>query len=223
MAELTIYGNPLSSYGWAVRMTCAEKGVSFEIVNQAPHSPEQIALHPFGKIPAMRHQDLVLFESSAIMQYIDEAFPGPALRPTSIQNRAFMTQWMSAVNDSIYNVMMRKLVLERLAPIAAHRPSNEQVIQDNFPDLQYQFDVLDRALERSPYFAGDNVSLADILLLPILFYVSLTPEGDNFLHNRPNLTRWQKSLVRRPSFVDTMPAFGTVEAFSEMLRPKAFA
>ncbi len=207
MSDLAIFGLPLSSYTWSVRLTCAEKGIAFEMVESFPHSRQQKALHPFGKVPVLRHGNFHLFETSAIMRYLDDTFPEPPLQPDEPQQRAIMEQWISAINDAYYGAMMRRLALQRLAPRIADRPADEAVIESALPDVAFQLDLLDKVFAEADYLAGDRVSLADLLLLPIIATLAATPEGDGFLNNRPRLRRWQKAMAARPSFVATMPSF----------------
>jgi glutathione S-transferase len=65
--------------------------------------------------------------------------------------------------------------------------------------------VIDRALGASPYFAGDEVSLADLFLAPIVAYVAEMPEGDALMSACPNLSRWLEAIAKRPSFTATLP------------------
>ena len=81
MPELQIIGAPQSNYVCVVRIACLEKGVPYTLVPVTPHTPEVDAIHPFGKIPVMRHGDVTLSESRAICFYIDHAFEGPPLAP----------------------------------------------------------------------------------------------------------------------------------------------
>src|SRR5436190_24254094 len=81
MQALEIIGAPQSNYVWAVRMVCEEKGVPYEHRPERPHTPDVDAIHPFGKIPVMRHGDVTLCESKAIATYIDRMFDGPKVIP----------------------------------------------------------------------------------------------------------------------------------------------
>jgi glutathione S-transferase len=81
MADLILYGFPQSNYVRAARMACVEKGVPHTLEPAGPHSPAILEMNPFGKMPAMRHGDFTLYETSAIMRYIDDAFAGPRLTP----------------------------------------------------------------------------------------------------------------------------------------------
>ena len=207
MADVVVYGIPFSSYTWSARMALKEKGVAFEMIDSQPHTQLQNELHPFGKVPTFRHGEFTLFETIAIMRYVDEAFEGPSLQPETASERAVMDQWMSAVNDVYYDAMIRRLVLERLAPMIFERDPDEQKIKSALPDIEHQLDVLDSRFEASAYLANENVTLADILLIPIVFTVAMTPEGDDFVNNRPNLARWQKGMASRTSLIETMPPF----------------
>ena len=73
MSELQIIGFPQSTYVRVVRMAAEEKGVPYELIPEPPHSDAVNAIHPFGKIPVMRHGDVNLCESRAIAGYIDRS------------------------------------------------------------------------------------------------------------------------------------------------------
>ena len=81
MATLEIIGAPQSNFVRTARIACMEKGLPYTLAPARSHSPDVDAIHPFGKIPAMRHGDLSLYETKAICSYIDLAFGGPPLIP----------------------------------------------------------------------------------------------------------------------------------------------
>src|SRR5262249_10199148 len=78
MTTVQIQGVPPSPFTRAVRLALHEKGVDYELV---PTPPGNVPLNPWGKIPLMKHGDFTLYESPAIVRYIDRTFPGPALWP----------------------------------------------------------------------------------------------------------------------------------------------
>src|SRR5262245_45988835 len=177
MPDVTIYGPAMSTYVRAVRLACAEKGVAHAQEEVDFTSQDYRRLHPFNRVPAMRHGDFSLFESEAILRYIDRTFPGPSLTPRDVKDQAHMDQWLSAINDYIYETMIVDFVWQRLVvPMEGGEP-DEDKIKAALPKLAYQLSVLDRALKERPYLAGAEVSLADLLLFPILVYVKVTPEG----------------------------------------------
>ena len=81
MATLEIIGAPQSNFVRTARIACMEKGLPYTLAPARSHSPDVDAIHPFGKIAAMRHGDLSLYETKAICSYIDLAFGGPPLIP----------------------------------------------------------------------------------------------------------------------------------------------
>src|SRR5947199_10025596 len=95
MATIKIYGVPPSTFTRVVRLACHEKGIDYELVPTFPGTVEPI--NPFRKIPAMSHGELTIYESSAIVRYLDRVFPGPKLWPDDARQAAVVDQWVGAV------------------------------------------------------------------------------------------------------------------------------
>jgi len=205
MADVTIYGPAASTYVRTARLACAEKGISHELAPVELGSEAHARLHPFRKVPAMKHGDLVLYETGAIGRYIDAAFKGPALQPADLQARARMDQWISAVSDYCYQAMIREIVIQRvLVPMRGGKP-DEAMIKAAWPKVDYQLGVFDGTVKDQAYLAGSALSLADLFLVPILFYVRMQPEGGPMLAKRKALSAWLDRMATRPSFGATMP------------------
>jgi glutathione S-transferase len=206
MAQVTLYGSPISTYVRTARIALAEKGVGYDLKDVWVDSPEIKQRHPFQKIPVLRHGDFELYETFAVARYIDEAFPGPALQPSDAKARARMTQWISVHNSYCYPTLIGGIVLERVAPKLLNRPSDEAKIKATLPDAQQRLDVLEKALGTTPYLAGIEPTLADYFLYPVMFYVSVVPEGNALLESRPGLRRWMAAIGDRRSVKDTTPS-----------------
>jgi len=205
MADITIYGASASTYVRTARLAATEKGVSYTLEPSDLGSEAHAKLHPFRKMPAMRHGDFVLYETGAITRYIDAAFPGPALQPTDLKARARMDQWVSAASDYCYQAMIREIVIQRvLVPMRGGKP-DEAMIKAAWPKTDYQLDVMEKTLAASPYFAGNAFSLADLFMLPILFYVKMQPEGGSLFAKHKAIAAWFERMAARPSFGATMP------------------
>src|SRR6516162_1787332 len=116
MPELQIIGGPQSNYVRVARIACAEKGVPYTLVPVMPHTPEVDAIHPFGKIPVMRHGDVTLSESRAICFYIDNTFEGPPLAPRHPVDGARTEEWISLVNTTIDPLLMRQYLAAYFFP-----------------------------------------------------------------------------------------------------------
>jgi len=110
MPELQIIGAPQSNYVWVARIACHEKGVPYTLVPVMPHTSEVEAIHPLGKIPALRHGDVTLAESRAIRFYIDHVFNGPSLVSRDAVEGALTEQWISIVNTHFDALVARPYI-----------------------------------------------------------------------------------------------------------------
>ena len=204
-ATVVLYGDPRSTYVRAARMGLAEKGVRYTLQPVAPHSPEILAVHPFGRVPVFRDGRLALFETSAILRYVDEAFRGPSLVPGTVRDRARCEQWVSAINAYLYGAMIRRYVLQYLVPKGRDGQPDRAVIDASVKEMTEQLGILDRAYGDNDFLAGRAPSMADLLLAPILYYVEQFPEGVELLPKYPNVVRAQGVIRSRASFRDTAP------------------
>jgi len=202
MNAIEIVGNPRSTYTRMVRMACEEKGVPYAFKEGLPHTPPVDAIHPFGKAPVMRCGDIELYESKAIATYIDRACPGPRLTPDDPLLAAQLEKWISLVNSTIDPVMIREYVLG-YAFAKDGKPDPER-ISAAVEKMKKQIPVLDAAVA-SGYLVGDSFTLADINLMPILFYLNYFPEGAALLDGTRHLKAYFERHAARPSFKNTMP------------------
>ncbi len=204
MAEVTIFGRDMSSYVRSARLACEEKGVAYGLEPVAPGSEEARAVHPFGLIPAMRHGQTVLWETAAILRYVDEAFDGPALQPADAAGRARMEQWLSAGNAYLDGPLVRDVVIQRLVVPQMGGTPDEARVAAGAKKAGRALGVMDAALGETEYLAGEAVSLADFLVLPMVFYFRRTPEGEAALAGLGNVARWYAAMKARPSFGATL-------------------
>lgn len=200
MSELIIMGLAPSSYVRTARMICAAKGVDYTLQPVDFRAPEYRAHHPFGKMPAMQHVDVALFEALAIGVYVDETFDGPALQPSDTVTRARMFQWISATNDALLDTIVAQCVRERfMKPMRGLEP-DEDAIAAAMPAITANLDVVDKALAGQTYLCGDQLTLADLFLAPQLFYFAATPEGRATLPDRANITAWMSEMAKTPDY-----------------------
>jgi len=205
---VTLFGDPRSTYTWAVRLGFAEKDVACTLQPCEPHGPELNAIHPFGKMPALRDGATEIWETSAILRYLDEAFEGPSLNPGMAVDRARTEQWVSAVNAYLYDAVARRYVLQYLFPRGEGGKPDRAVIDAAVRDLVRPLDALERAYAGRDYIGAGSPSYADLLLAPLLTYLAMFPEGAQLLSDRPQIRRAQALMRARPSFAATQPPRG---------------
>lgn len=207
MGKPEIIGSTRSTYTRVVRMVCEEKGIDYTMTDVPLGAPELSAIHPFGKMPVLRHGDVELFESKAIATYLDKVFPAPFVLPSDPKLLALTEQWVSLVNTLIDHTIIRTYVFAYIAPGTPDGSPNRAAIEAVMPALGQQVAVLDRAVARG-YLVGDTFTLADINLMPLLHRLKISPEGATAFTAAKNLSAYYVRHAERPSFVRTEPPAG---------------
>ena len=213
MADPVLYGPASSTYVRSARRALEEKGASYRleeinIMEDAHKTPEHRARHPFAKVPAFEHDGFEIYETAAIMRYVDETFAGPSLQPDEPRARARMTQVHSIMNAYAYPACIGACVIQRLVvPLTGGTP-DEAVIAEAVPLATTSVEALEALIDGQDFFAGAKLSLADLHVAPIYDYFSQTPEGEAALSGTPNLRRWWAAISERASVQKTKPALG---------------
>ena len=204
MPDVQLIGLPQSNFVWSVRIALAEKGVAHENIPAPPHSPAVTAIHPLGKIPVLRHGDVVLGESRAIIDYIDAMFDGPRLVPTELPARIRSGVWTSIVTSTIEPLLVRQFLFAYLFPATADGTPDRAIIDSLLPKVEKTLDVLEHAIAAGE-IGRDAFGRTDAYLVPILHYVRNTPEGASMFAGRPHLLGYLERNVARPSVQATLP------------------
>lgn len=205
MEKLEIIGIPLSSFVRAVRMAAHEKGVAYELVPEMPHSDVVNGISPTGKVPVMRHGDFELAESRAIAGYIDRSFDGPGLFPQGAKEAADCDKWVSIVNTVVDPICIRRYVLSYVFPKTEDGTPDRAAIDAAVEDMRPVVKMLDKALAKTGYLAGDKPTFADFNLYPILYYLSQMPESRQMMEEAPNLMSHFEAMSARESAKATVP------------------
>jgi glutathione S-transferase len=208
VATPEIIGSIRSTYTRTTCMVCEEKGIKYVLMERPLHAPEILAIHPFGKMPVLRHGDVELFESKAIATYLDRSFPAPFVFPSDPHLVALTEQWVSLVNTVMDRTLIRTYLFAYIAPKTADGAPDREVIEAVMPAVREQIAVLDKAVARTGYLVGDQFTFADINLLPILYRVRQVPEGAEALAAATHLARYYDRHAARPSFMRTTPPAG---------------
>ncbi len=203
MADLILHSSALSLYLRIATLVCEEKQVVYRVDVGDAVGEGYRALHPFQKMPVLQHGDVIIYETLAIVDYVDRAFDGPSLSPIAPQAHAQMLTWISLTNAYFFPTMMGGIAKPLLMAPLQGEPTDHDLVARSLPDLHKQIALLEAGLKQSPYLAGDNLTLADLFVLPNLFYASLTDEGARALIEAPKVQDWMKRLTARPSFAAT--------------------
>lgn len=197
---MKVYGHPASTCTRKVLCALAEKGIEAEfvfvdIMKGAQKAQEYLDIHPFGVVPVLDDDGFRLFESRAILRYLDGKYGG--LTPDGLQEKALMEQWIS-VEQSYFSPPAMKAILEVFfAPMKGTTPDAD-VIAKGKAEAAKALDVLERALVGKEYLVG-TFSIADITYAPYLQYLFDTGAGD-IVKERPNVMAWWERISNRPSW-----------------------
>lgn len=217
MSEPIVIGFPGSTYVHIVRLVLTHKDVPYTFRDLEPEmgTPTHLALHPFGRIPVLQHGDLTLYETSAIVTYLDETFEKPALQPKSARERARMNQWISSVNSYYYPYMIYHVTHERLVFPRLGIPPDEKVVAHALPKVELGLQVMERELgHRKEYLLGSELTLADYFLVPCTYSFGLTEEGKAMYSKYPTFCRWRERMETLPTvqrFRASLPPRGPIE------------
>jgi glutathione S-transferase len=211
MATPIIYGTDLSTYVRTARMAFEEKPAQYErvdvsVIEGEVKQPAHLARNPFGTVPSFEHDGFKFYETSAIVRYIDQVFPGTKLTPDDARDRARMNQIISIVDYHAYTTIIWKIVLHRVLPQLVGG-TDESVIAAGVPKAELCLKEFNRIKGGSKFLAGDQVSLADLYVAPLIAYLSLTPEM-KLLSEHKGLSAWWEAMTQRSSFKATQPNMG---------------
>ena len=210
MSTIVIHGIPGSPYVRMPLLACEEKGVAYELKAMAfgagaNRTPEYLKLHPFGRIPAMQHGDFVLYEAQAMVRYIDRAFSGPALTPSDPRAAARMDQVMNIVDWYVMPSISSAIGFNRVVKPIFGMPVDEAAVAAAVPQAKVCVAALEDILGSQPYFAGEAVSLADLMAVAHLDLLPKSPEGADIMAGSP-LLGWLERMAERPSVQKTTMA-----------------
>lgn len=206
MSDIIVHGVPGSPYVRSVQVGLEEKGILYRFQAMGPgdsKSPEHLARHPFGRVPVFQSGDFMLYETQAILRYLDDVFPDPTLQPREPHARARMNQIVGINDWYFFPKVAAVVVFQRIVgPVLLGTTTDEAAIAAAMPMAKTCIAELDRLIGTQPFFAGERISIADIMLAPQLDFFAATPEGRSHLENT-NLQGWLDRMNARPSMIDT--------------------
>jgi glutathione S-transferase len=190
MRKLTLISHDLCPYVQRAVIALSEKAVPFDrvYIDLADKPDWFLAISPLGKVPLLRVDDGVIFESAVILEYLEETQPNP-LHPADplarAQHRA-MIEFGSAILSDIWGLEIAATPDAAMAKIAA---------------LSRKFARLEQGLGHGPWFAGETFGLVDAAFGPVFRYFDLF---DRILDHgifacTPKVTVWRAALAARPS------------------------
>jgi glutathione S-transferase len=200
---MKLYGHPMSTCTRKVLMTLAEKGreaelVQIDLMSGQQKSPEHLKRQPFGVVPVIEDEGFSLYESRAIIRYIDEKYSSTRLTPSDLQAKAKMEQWIS-VEHSYFTPAAMKIIIQKMFHPMRGQPVDQAVVEQGKTDTARTLDIMERALEGQQFLTGAQMTLADICYMPYIEYLFAAQEG-GLITSRKNVAAWWSRLSERPTW-----------------------
>jgi glutathione S-transferase len=208
MSEFILHGVPGSPYVRAALLGLEEKHADWRLAAMGMadmRSAGHVEKHAFGRIPILDHGDFRLYETQAILRYLDRIFPEPALTPADPKAEARMNQLCGITDWYVLPNISSGITFQRVVAPQFGLPVDEAKVQASIPNAKICVAEIARLLGRQTYLAGETVSIADLMLIPHLSYLAQTTEGQEMLAPYPDLAAWIRRMEARPSMQNTTP------------------
>ena len=193
---LKFYYKELSLYSRPVWITLLEKQIPFEQINLSldgdQWQPEFLAINPFSRVPVLVDDNFSIFESLAILDYLELQYPSPGFLPTDIKTITIVR-------------MIEMLTIHELIPAMltiVRKTDNESSIERANQQIMAMLSFLEQRLIDSSYIAGDRITYAEIVAGSIILWL---PQINIALSNYPKVQLWSNKLIQRPAWQETQP------------------
>ena len=201
MAAVEIFSYEACPFAQRTRMVLIEKGIAFDLTEIDPYDrPAWFGdVSPYGKVPVLRHEGHVVYESAIINQYLDEVFPEPRMMPADPYGRAQARIWMDYC-ETRYLPTAHRLMAERAQP--GKLKENREKLAEVMRFIEHEGL---RKLSSGPYWMGTTPTLVDFQFLPFFERFAVYEElaGAEWPEDCSRLRHWYETAGQRPSFIET--------------------
>ena len=208
---IKLYHLDRSPYGWKVRMVLAEKNVPHETIVPVNKNedPAFAKLNPFRLTPVIQLEDgRVVYESTVINEYLDEAYPDPPMMPRDPADRARL-RMIEDTTDQYFATALREFraaQFEYAPPFLIRKHEvDHALLESSRTKVHDHLRRLENEIGAGPWFGGTVFSLADAAVAPILTgtleLLGVLPDKNRY----PALAAWRARIVERPSYLASKP------------------
>ena len=206
---LELWAYKYSAYCWTVRLMLREKQVLYGLEEINPFLPEEQArlkkISPLGKVPVLVDEGRIIFETSAIIRYVDRKFPGETFTPADAGLQALQDQIIAVADQYAYWPWVRQVFSNAVFAPKFNETVDQQALEAGLERSVSALAVLEALALDTRFLCGERISLADFHLLPMLAYLAKTPEGLAMLEDHRKLLRWFEQMGDRASVIETAP------------------
>lgn len=199
---LKLHYHPLSTFSRRVRIALIEKNIPADLVEvdmvaRAHRSPAYLALNPYGRVPTLEEDGFVLYESTAILEYLEATHPQPPLVPMDARGRALVSMHMKLCDLQLTRQTGMIIFPKRFLP---KERWDEKAMAQAKKEIEKHLEILELQLHGKEYLVSDRYTLVEVCYTPFVEFFSLvevTPP--------PAVAAWTARMLERPSAQATKP------------------
>lgn len=210
---IKLYHFETSPYGWMARAALEEKGLAYEAVEPRDRdkNPELRGLNPINRTPTLVDDGKPVFESWAILEYLEEKYPKPAMMPKDLHDRA-RARAMAMLGYLYIYQDARAVALQlfdwqswdsKTQIYPARKPAesvDHSIVAPAEERLMNHFGILDAELSKRPWVTGEMFGIADLVLIPTTMGFKLRGRP---LQEFPHVSKWLDACMARPAVAKT--------------------
>ena len=200
---LKLYHHPLSTFSQRVRIALLEKQIPVELVeidllSRAQYRPDFLCKNPYARVPAIEENGLVVYESTAILEYLEATRPTPSLLPADARLKVVVAMHLKLCDLEFASPARIILLPKRFLPKENWRTERWEEAK---AQIQKHLTILETQIEGKEFLVDNQFSLAEVCYAPFLqFLPTLEVEPG------PATALWTERLLGRPSIRETKPA-----------------
>jgi glutathione S-transferase len=199
---LKLHYHPLSTFSRRVRIALIEKNIPADLVEvdmvaRAHRSPAYLALNPYGRVPTLEEDGFILYESTAILEYLEATHPQPPLVPADARGRALVSMHMKLCDLQLARQTGVIIFPKRFLP---KERWDEKAMAQAKKEIEKHLEILESQLRGKEFLVADRYTLVEVCYTPFVEYFSLvevTPP--------PAVAAWTARMLERPSAQATKP------------------
>jgi glutathione S-transferase len=198
-----LHYHPFSTFARRVRIALLEKKIECELVEvdmgKGEHrSPEYRALNPYGRVPTLEEDGFVLYESTAILDYLEATHPSPPLVPADARGRAHVAMQVKLCDIQLARQTGIIIFPKRFLP--RERWDTAAMAQAK-KDIEKHLEIVERQITGKEWLVGDRYSLVEVCYTPFVQFLPLME-----IAPPPGVAAWVERMLARPSAQETKPA-----------------
>jgi glutathione S-transferase len=218
---IRLYHSPLSPFCRKVRLTLAEKKLEVELVEERywEQSAEFMRRNPAGKVPVLRMDGLIMPESQAICEYIEEVVPTPPLMPREAPARFEVRRLCAWCDDKFNSEVTAQMVHEKVTKkLMGQGHPDSRAVKAGAMALKYHMEYLGWLLDHRRWLAGDAMTLADFAAAAHLSCLDFM--GDVHWERYRSVKDWYAKIKSRPAFrtllTDRLLGFDPAASYADL-------